>query len=154
AATDLAKHDATIAQCVARVAQAWPRRLAGDELWTASERTAICADPLLRALMESAPICDLDLERFLTCARREMLDDSLATAPGGKTEAALLAFRCALARQSFLNEYVHPFDEEEAGKVAQLRQRLSDALAAQTKPPTLWLAALGAYEPLHQLPLA
>jgi tetratricopeptide (TPR) repeat protein len=154
AATDLAKHDAALAQSVARVVQAWPRRLAGDELWSASERAAICADPLLRALMESAPVCDLDLERFLTCARREMLDDALAAAPDHVPEPALLAFRCALARQSFLNEYVHPFDDEEAGKVAQLRQRLSDALAAQTELPTLWLAALGAYEPLHQLPLA
>jgi SAM-dependent methyltransferase/tetratricopeptide (TPR) repeat protein len=154
AATDLAKHDAALAQCVARAVQAWPRRLAGDELWTASERTAICADPLLRALMESAPVCDLDLERFLACARREMLDDALAAAPDQVTEPVLLAFRCALARQSFLNEYVHPFDEEEAGKVAQLRQRLADALAAQTEPPPLWLAALGAYEPLHTLPLA
>jgi tetratricopeptide (TPR) repeat protein/SAM-dependent methyltransferase len=154
AATDLAKHSAALAQCVARVVQAWPRRLAGDELWTPSERAAICADPLLRALMESAPVCDLDLERFLTCARREMLDDALAAAPDQVIEPALLAFRCALARQSFLNEYVHPFDDEEARKVAQLRQRLSDALAAQTEPPALWLMALGAYEPLHQLPLA
>ena len=79
AATDLAKHGAALAQCVARVVQAWPRRLAGDELWTPAERAAICADPLLRALMESAPVCDLDLERFLTCARREMLDEALAT---------------------------------------------------------------------------
>jgi tetratricopeptide (TPR) repeat protein/SAM-dependent methyltransferase len=154
AATDLAKHDAALAQCVARVVQAWPRRLAGDELWTVSERAAICTDPLLRALMESAPICDIDLERFLTCARREMLDDALAAAGDQVAEPALLAFRCALARQSFLNEYVHPFDDEEAGKVAQLRQRLSDTLAAQTEPPALWLAALGAYEPLHTLPLA
>ncbi len=154
AATDLAKHDAALAQCVARVAHAWPRRLAGDDLWSPSERAAICADPLLRALMESAPVCDLDLERFLTCARQEMLDQALATAPGGTVEPALLAFQCALARQSFLNEYVHPFDDEEAGKVAQLRQRLSDTLAAQAEPPALWLAALGAYEPLHTLPLA
>jgi SAM-dependent methyltransferase len=154
AATDLAKHDAALAQCVARVVQAWPRRLAGDELWTASERTAICADTLLRALMESAPVCDLDLERFLTCARREMLDEAIAAGPDQVIEPALLTFRCALARQSFLNEYVHPFDDGEADKVAQLRQRLSDVLAAQTEPPALWLAALGAYEPLHQLPLA
>ncbi len=154
AATDLAKHSAALAQCVARVVKAWPRRLAGDELWTHSERAAICADPLLRALMESAPVCDLDLERFLTCARREMLDEALATTPAGTTEPAMLAFQCALARQSFLNEYVHPFDDEEAGKVAQLRQRLADALAAQTEPPVLWLAALGAYEPLYKLPLA
>jgi tetratricopeptide (TPR) repeat protein/SAM-dependent methyltransferase len=153
AATDLAKHSAALAQCVARVVQAWPRRLSGDELWTPSEQAAICADPLLRALMESAPVCDLDLERFLSCARREMLDQAFAT-PGGTTEPAVLAFRCALARQSFLNEYVHPFDDEEGGKVAQLRQLLSDALAAQSEPPALWLAALGAYEPLHTLPLA
>jgi tetratricopeptide (TPR) repeat protein/SAM-dependent methyltransferase len=154
AATDLAKHGAVLAQCGTRVAQAWPRRVTGDELWTPVERSAICADPLLRALMESAPVCDLDLEHFLTCARREMLDEALAAAPSGTAEPALLAFRCALARQSFLNEYVHPCDAEEAGKVAQLRQLLSDALAAQTEPPALWLAALGAYEPLHQLPPA
>ena len=154
AATDLAKHGAALAQCVTRVAQAWPRRVTGDQLWTPAERSAICADPLLRALMESAPICDIDLERFLTCARREMLDDALATAPDQAIEPALFAFRCALARQSFLNEYVPPLDDQEAGKVAQLRQRLSDALAAQTEPPSLWLAALGAYEPLHTLPLA
>jgi tetratricopeptide (TPR) repeat protein/SAM-dependent methyltransferase len=154
AATDLAKHSAALAHCVARVVQAWPRRLAGDALWTPTEQAAICADPLLRALMESAPVCDLDLERFLTCARREMLDQALATTPAVTTEPAMLAFQCALARQSFLNEYVHPFDDEEAYKVAQLRQRLSDALAAQTEAPALWVAALGAYEPLHQLPLA
>jgi len=154
AATDLAKHSAALAQCVARVAEAWPRRLTGDALWTPSEQAAICADPLLRALMESAPVCDLDLERFLTCARREMLDEALATRVDQVAEPALLAFRCALARQSFLNEYVHPFDDEEADKVAQLRQRLADVLSAQTEPPALWLAALGAYEPLHQLPLA
>ncbi len=154
AATDLAKHGAALAQCVARVVQAWPRRLAGDELWTPAERATICADPLLRALMESAPVCDLDLERFLTCARREMLDDALAAAPDVTVEPGLPAFRCALARQSFINEYVHPFDDEEAFKVARLRQQLSDALAAQTEPPSLWLAALGAYEPLHALPLA
>src|SRR5262249_41168430 len=115
AATDLAKHGAALAQCVARVVRAWPRPLAGDELWSASERKAICADPLVRAIMESAAVCDLDLERFLACARREMLDDALAATPD--VEPALLAFRCALARQSFINEYVHPFDDEEAHKV-------------------------------------
>ena len=154
AATDLAKHRAAIAQCVARVVQAWPRRLAGDALWTAAERADICADPLLRAIMESAPVCDLDLERFLTCARREMLEEALAAAPDEVAEPNLLAFRCALARQSFLNEYVHPFDDEEAQKVAQLRQRFADTLSAKIEPPPLSLAALGAYEPLHRLPLA
>src|SRR5262249_9990789 len=134
AATDLAKHSAALAQSVARGVRAWPRRLNGDELWTPSERAAICADPLLRALMGAAPICDLDLERFLTVARREMLDQALTTTAltaktGGTVEYDLLAFRCALARQSFLNEYVHTFDDEEAGKVAELQQRLSDVLA-------------------------
>lgn len=152
AATDLAKHSAVLAQCVARVAQAWPRRLTGDQLWTAPERAEICVDPLLRAIMESAPVCDLDLERFLTCARREMLDDALGGAP--ESDPDLLAFRCALARQSFLNEYVHPFDDDEARKVAELRQRLADALGARTEPPPLSLAAFGAYEALHTLPLA
>ena len=61
-----------------------------------------------------------------------MLDEALATTPAGTTEPALLAFQCALARQSFLNEYVHPFDDEEAGRVAQLRLRRSAPMSRST----------------------
>src|SRR3954453_13586622 len=52
-ATNLAKHGPQIAAAIARVAKAWPRLLNGDDLWTAAQRTAICSDPLLLALMEA-----------------------------------------------------------------------------------------------------
>src|SRR5262249_36881722 len=53
-ATDLAKRKPALMQCVERVAAAWPKRLAGNDLWTPPEQSAICTDPLLRTLMESA----------------------------------------------------------------------------------------------------
>jgi tetratricopeptide (TPR) repeat protein/SAM-dependent methyltransferase len=150
-ATDLAKHAPALTQCVARAVAAWPQRLIGDALWTATERAAICADPLLRTLMESAPVCDIDLERFLTGVRRALLSDALAATP---VDTALLTFHCALARQCFLNEYVYALDDGEADEAQRLRQILQDALAAQADVPPLWLAALGAYAPLHTLPNA
>src|SRR5262249_28274908 len=114
AATDLAKHAPALTQCVARAVAAWPQRLAGDALWTGAERAAICADPLLRTLMESAPVCDIDLERFLTGVRRALVTDALAATPSAEIDVGLLAFHCALARQCFLNEYVHALDAGEA----------------------------------------
>jgi SAM-dependent methyltransferase len=150
-ATDLAKRSPALAQCLGRVMAAWPQRLSGDALWTQAERAAICADPLLRTLMESAPICDIDLEHFLTSVRRALLVDALAAA-ATPLEPLPLAFYCTLARQNFINEYVYVFDEGEAFDAERLRERLQEALAAQADVPALWLAAVGAYRPLHELP--
>jgi len=150
-ATDLAKRKPALMQCVERVAAAWPKRLAGNDLWTPPEQSAICTDPLLRTLMESAPICDLDLERFLTSARRALLADALAATPAKTVAPELLAFHCALARQCFLNEYVYALEDEEAGAAQRLRQMLEQAIAAQAEIPLLWLAAAGTYAPLNTL---
>src|SRR5262249_53945071 len=102
-ATDLATRSPALTQSLARVTAAWPQRLSGDALWTPAERAAICADPLLRTLMESAPICDIDLEHFLTSVRRALLVDALAATAATPIQSPLLDFYCTLARQSFLN---------------------------------------------------
>lgn len=95
-------------------------------------------DPLLIWLLESAVICDLDLERFLTAARTTLLEAAEGVAHDGQ-----LRFACALARQCFANEYVYATTEDERSRVARLRE-------AERTP--LRLAVIAAYEPLHTLP--
>ncbi|MEA2902857.1 MAG: hypothetical protein QOI12_244 [Alphaproteobacteria bacterium] len=150
-ATALAKQSPPLAACIARVETAWPQRLAGDDFWSGSERAAICGDPLLRALLESAPVCDLELERFLTHVRRALLRDALSSATAAPAPD-MLELHCALARQCFINEYVYALGEEEAAQAQHVRQSLVDALAAGAEIAPLALVAAAAYAPLHSLP--
>jgi Flp pilus assembly protein TadD/SAM-dependent methyltransferase len=101
------------------------RRLAADNV-------------LLLAHLETAPVRDFGLERWLTQERRRLLIAG---------SDANLNFACALARQCFINEYVFAQDEEELRQA----ERLCDTVAAATVSP-LQLAVLAAYIPLHAVP--
>ena len=147
-ATNLAKHGPQIAAAIARVAKAWPNLLNGDDLWTAAQRTAICSDPLLLALMEATSVADLDLERLLTNARFALLQHALT--PAATVERHLLAFYCLVARQCFTNEYVFTATADEIAHVRQLQHSLLAALNSKANVPVLWLVAVAAYLPLHR----
>jgi Flp pilus assembly protein TadD/SAM-dependent methyltransferase len=112
---------------------------------------AHAADPLLRALLESAPACDIEMERFLTVARRGLLEAATGTAPPGREIGAALSFYCALSRQCFINEYVFSCADEEIRKARELRDALAAALEARTEVPVLWPVAVAAYFPLSSL---
>src|SRR5262245_12653557 len=150
AAADLAKRSPVLAACVSRVTKAWPTRVTGPALWSASERSAICGDQLLLALLTSAPVCDLDLERFLTCARLTLLEDVQGPL-SFRLQQDVLEFYCALARQCFINEYVFACGDDELARIAQLRASLQEALEREADLPLLSIAA-AAYGPLHELP--
>ena len=111
------------------------------------------ADPLLHALLESAPVCDIELERFLTAARRNMLEAASGTAQGGAMGLDL-AFCCALAQQCFINEYVFSHAEGEIRKARELRDAMAAALEAGAEVPARWPVAVAAYFPLCSLPAA
>jgi len=111
----------------------------------------MAGDPLLRALLESAPVRDVALERALTAARTELLQRAIV-APGDADDR--LDFFCALARQCFLNEHVFACGEDEAAQVDQLQQTLVAVLATGADVPGLALVALAAYRPLDALPQA
>jgi hypothetical protein len=149
-ATNLAKHGPQIAGAIARVAKAWPTLLNGDDLWTAAQRTAICSDPLLLALMEATTVADLDLERLLTNARFALLQHALTPAATGGVERHLLAFYCLVARQCFTNEYVFTATADEIAHVRQLQDSLLAALNSKANVPALWLVAVAAYLPFHR----
>jgi tetratricopeptide (TPR) repeat protein/SAM-dependent methyltransferase len=150
---ELLKTRPAIAGCLSRVAKAWPGRLQGEDLWPTTQRTAVCNGPLLRLLLESTPICDLDLERFLTSVRSALLEEAEA-AVAHRENSPTLEFYCALARQCFINDYVYAAGDDEVRRVAQLRASLQTGLDSGAEIPALWLVAVAAYGPLHSLPQA
>jgi len=141
-----------IAESVRRANEAWPRRLPGPELFGAHGLAAIAADPLLRALLDCAPVCDIGMERFLTAARHCLLDAASGKAGTDADAGPSLDLYCALARQCFINEYVHSQTDEELGRAIALRDSLVAALEAGTPVPVLWPVAVAAYFPLFSLP--
>ncbi len=137
--------------CVERAAKAWPRRLAAQDLWGPDGLAALAADRLLRALLESAPARDIELERFLTQARTALLELAMGSDATSAVEEDALGFFCALARQCFINEYVFAATEDEVRQAAELEAALAAAIESSAPVPALRLVAVAAYRPLHAL---
>jgi tetratricopeptide (TPR) repeat protein/2-polyprenyl-3-methyl-5-hydroxy-6-metoxy-1,4-benzoquinol methylase len=152
--TDLARTCASLIKqgsqtgaCVVRAARAWPRPLPASELFGPGGLAALADDELLLALLISAQNTDIELERFLTMARRHLLE----TAVGDDTDDAGLEFYAALTHQCFINEYVFFCDDEEIQRAGKLRDALAAALDSGTPIPVLQLVTVAAYFPLHSL---
>jgi tetratricopeptide (TPR) repeat protein/SAM-dependent methyltransferase len=116
-----------------------------------------CDDLLLHCVLENTPVCDAELERFLTTVRSAMLDAVVSRENRNAADASdaaedKLVFYCALARQCFINEYVFSCSEEEFNQAQSLRNRLVAALASKDFVLPLWLPAVAAYFPLTSLP--
>ena len=130
---------------------AWPARLpargVGDD-----GLAAVAGDRLLRALLESAPVCDVELERFLTLVRSALLD--MVVTPDAAQTVDVLGLACALARQCFINEYVFVPTEDEQRQVQALQPAINDALETGTAVYALRLVAVATYRSLHSLAMA
>ena len=150
----LLKQDATIGGCIRRANAAWPNRPSAAELLSPSDWPKLGGDPLLIRLLESTPVCDLELERFLTALRFILLEAATATSDPGAPDQGMLKLACALAQQCFVNEYVFALAEGELDRALRLRATLIAGLAAGDPVPPLRLAALAAYLPLSALPAA
>jgi tetratricopeptide (TPR) repeat protein/SAM-dependent methyltransferase len=119
----------------------------------ASLSVGLSDDSLLCALLESAPVRNDTLERFLTVLRSSLLrltDQADANA----VDAGTLTIACALAQQCFINEYVFAETDDEIAQVAALNDKIDLALAAGAPAAPLWIAVIGCYRPLHALPQA
>jgi tetratricopeptide (TPR) repeat protein len=137
-----------------RAAAAWPRRLPARDLLGPAGFEATCADALLRRVLESTTIRDVNLERLLTSIRLDLLRMAGDNAAGDGVEDNVLGFCCALAKQCFINEYVFATTQEEAEQAERLKQKLREALTQGSIVPALWPTAVAAYFPLHSLPNA
>ena len=147
AAITVIKRSATIADAIARVDAAWPRRLPPDELWDSAIIAALAGDDLVCRLLESDPIADLGLERLLTNVRGAILQ----RAADQTYDDRILGFCCSLQRQCFINEYIFATTEAETQAADDLRVSLDKRLADGKAPPAHWLPVIGAYVPLQAL---
>lgn len=154
AGADLVRLNADVENAVLRVSRAWPRRLSAGEILEANGLVAAANDNVLRALLDTAPICDIDLERFLTVVRSQALASAIDGIGGIAEDDRLIGFLCALSRQCFINEYVFDSTAEEERQAKGLRDALSDALSANRHIPVIWLIVVAAYFPLGSLSLS
>ena len=139
---------------VTRVAKAWPRELAAEELLGSQGIAAIASDPLLKWLLEAATVRDLNLERYLTALRRIMLSRALAAAEDHAAHSAdpALELCCALAKQCFINEYVFDASPAEIIQAQQLKDNLIAALDSANAVAPIVVAAVGEYFPIGEWP--
>src|SRR5262249_59556139 len=115
---------------IRRIGATWPNLAAPRELFSPAELAEICGDLLLRCLLESTFVFDLELEQFLTAVRRTML--AAAVGDGNLQPSAQegLRFLCALAQQCFINEYIFFCPDEEKRQADGLRCKLVEALTS------------------------
>ncbi len=143
----LIKQNPQTGGCIARAAQAWPRALPAPELFGPGGPAALANDRLLLALLGSTQNTDIALERFLTMARRLLLE---AAADDGTGDAAE-EFYVALVHQCFINEYVFSCRDDEIRRAGDLRDALAAALQAGKPVSSLHLLAVAAYFPLYSV---
>jgi len=154
AAVSLLKSDIVIDDCITRAAAAWPRRLPASQLFGPPGPAAIAGDELLRTTLECAPVCDADLERFLTTFRSATLEAVSTDGGTEPVEDAVLAVYCALARQCFINEYVFAQADGELEQAQRLRDAVERALVSTAPVLPLSVVAVATYFPLHSLAAA
>jgi 2-polyprenyl-3-methyl-5-hydroxy-6-metoxy-1,4-benzoquinol methylase/tetratricopeptide (TPR) repeat protein len=140
-----------IGEGMKRAAAAWPRRPSGQDLLGPAGVAAIGSDALLARVLESTIVRDIDLERLLTCVRRDLLRIA-SDSDAERADPPALASCCSLARQCFINEYVFAVAPEEAEQAEELKGRLVDALGSGARFSPLWVAAVAMYFPLYVLP--
>ena len=126
--TPLVRNDPALRDIILRVANAWPRRLPAAELWGDTGLAVVCGHQLLAALLTSAPVCDVTLERLLINVRFALLDMTVSGRVPSAVADQVLDFCCALAQQCFLNEYVYACSAEESEQARALMASLGDAI--------------------------
>jgi Tfp pilus assembly protein PilF/SAM-dependent methyltransferase len=150
-ALSLIMRDERIANCVRLANGSWPLRLQRAELFDSDSLAALATDSLLHALLEAAPVSSIEFERFLTCARRCLLETASKEHGPDNFDVSALRFYVALARQCFVNEYIFACDDSERVVAAAARAKLQALLEANAVVPAFLLLAVAAYFPLNTL---
>ena len=144
----LIKRNPHVADCIARVTAARPRRVDAPALFGTSGVATLAKDSLFVALLQCNPLSDIALEHLLANIRHIML--TMAAGYEAPDEQCLRFF-AAIAQQCFVNEYVYAVSDEEADQARDLQVKLLRALNDGTPVPPLWPIAIAAYCPLHAI---
>ena len=151
ACIQIVKANPAIQNSIRRVSAAWPLPFPPRPLFGPSDLSAIADDKLLQGLLETAPVCDLEVERLLTAVRLHLLEVAGTGTSSEAVDDATLALYGTLARQCFINEYVFSCTDAEAQVACKVRDKLEAALQSKAPISMLWVAATAAYFPLHSV---
>lgn len=138
AAAAVIKLDSAISACLQK---------STDGLLDETGFATLAGHDLLIALLTTALVCDVEIERFLKIARRSMLHH----ADRPEVNVAMARFGGALARQCFINEYIFELEDDEAVAAAALKDTLQAAIDSGDPVEPFKLVVLGSYYPLHIL---
>jgi 2-polyprenyl-3-methyl-5-hydroxy-6-metoxy-1,4-benzoquinol methylase len=150
---DLVKQNTAVAAALKRLAGAWPRQLGLGELLGSEGAAPIAREALLRALLCTRVMHDLELERLLTAMRRGLLAEA-ASGSLSSVEDDVFEFYCKLAQQCFLNEYIYALSDRERTQLQEVQARIAAALTTGREVAPLDLIVSASYQPLHELPMA
>jgi SAM-dependent methyltransferase len=147
-ATRLVKDTSAIAHAVARISAPGQKQVGMADLFGPFGLDVIAKDDLFRALLETAPVCDADLERLLGTIRFLLLQGQSESAAPAQDR---MRFYAAIARQNFINGYVFSVTPVEKDSVARAKTALSSAIQNRNPFHPLLPIVIAAYEPLHNV---
>ena len=107
-AANLIKRSGVIGSLSRQIAATWSSVPALHELFSSTELAEICSDRLLRCLLQSSLVFDLELERFLTVVRRMILIAALGGIGPQAFEQGNLRFVCAWRSSASLTSTSFP----------------------------------------------
>jgi 2-polyprenyl-3-methyl-5-hydroxy-6-metoxy-1,4-benzoquinol methylase/tetratricopeptide (TPR) repeat protein len=141
--------DPIAGKCIERAGVA-PREAVPDvDLFSQEEITALVNNQLLILVLESTPVTNRAIERFVTSARGTMLERLKSPDP---IRPDLLAFYKSLATQCFITEYVFSVTERELAGARAARESVAAALASGAEVAPILVVVVAAYFPLATLP--
>ena len=143
-----------IDECITRSASAWPKRLSSRDLYGTSGLQMVTTDTLLCALLESVPVADIGLEKFLTMVRLDYLNNTTKSLDTHTDPVAHLGFHSALAQQCYINEYLFSLTISEIDKASALKNFLISSIDSGVQISANLLLTVATYFPLNSLPNA
>src|SRR5262249_32127977 len=145
-ATQALELDPVVGDCIRRTGTAAQGAI---ELLNQQKGAAAASNQLLILLLESTPIANCAIERFITSARAALLQQSQSSEP---IQAEVLAFYASLAMQCFITEYVFSMPGADLAAAQTGRDRSPPALASDAEIAPILLVAVAAYFPLVMVP--
>jgi SAM-dependent methyltransferase/tetratricopeptide (TPR) repeat protein len=144
-----------VMSCVGQINAGSPVHVKVKEIFVPPILNGIASDLFLRCALETKQICGVELEKFLTLLRAALLglvhSDEI---DASIVRIDLLNLATAMARQCFVNEFVYAESEREIEQSTCQRDALLQKLREGQEIPSLLLAVVGTYFPLHTLPEA
>jgi SAM-dependent methyltransferase/tetratricopeptide (TPR) repeat protein len=151
---DFIRQNPTIIACIKHLDEKQFPRARSGELLGKHDLESIANDVFLQCALEMILVPTAPLERFLTFLRSVLLDLAYSSGRLTAIDDRLVRLFCALAQQCFINEYIFTQNEEETRHSTELRNLVLQKSASGEEISPLLLAAVGAYFPLHSLPVA